>query len=277
MKKRVITSIVGLVVFVPLLVFSHTYAGTLLMQVLGVLSVYELARATGLLKRLQLSLPLFAVAAGLPFLIYFEETREDFYKYGSIIFFLTAFWVLSCAVFSKGKIHVEDVSVLFVMCFYALISFNSIYLLRFEHEGRFLFILPFCVSWITDIFAYFTGKLFGKHKLIPDVSPKKTVEGAVGGLLFAVLFMVLYGLFVGMFTSAEPNYFPLVIAGVVMSVASMAGDLIASLVKRHYKIKDYGWILPGHGGILDRFDSVLASAALLIFLYDLPLGFQLFA
>lgn len=276
MKTRVITSVVGFAVLLPLLIFSHTYAGAFLMQLLGILSVCELASATGLLKKWWMSAPLLLAALGLPLLIFFEGQREKFFEYGAIIFFIIAFYMLSVSVFSKGKIRLGDCAILFTMCFYTLISFNSIYLLRFEHEGKFLFILPFCVSWITDIFAYFSGRLLGKHKLIPDVSPKKTVEGAAGGLLFAVVFMVLYGLFVGLFTSAEPKYLPLIIAGILMSVASMAGDLIASLVKRHYGIKDYGKILPGHGGILDRFDSVLAAAPLLIILYDLPFGFQLF-
>lgn len=276
MKTRVITSVVGLAIFIPLLIFSHTYAGAFLMQILGFFSVYELAHATGLLRKPAFTAPLFLLALGLPLLVFFKTTRGHFFEYSAIGLFLAVFYMLTATVFSKGRIKPEDCAILFAMCFYTLLSFNSIYLLRFEHEGRFLYILPFCVAWVTDIFAYFSGRMFGKHKLIPDVSPNKTVEGAMGGLLFAVIFMVLYGLFVGLFTSAEPKYLPLIVAGILMSAASMAGDLIASRIKRHYGIKDYGKILPGHGGILDRFDSVLAAAPLLIILYDLPFGFQLF-
>ena len=92
----------------------------------------------------------------------------------------------------------------------------------------------------------------------------------------AVLLTVLYGFLVSLFSNVKANYPALIIAAVLMSLFSIVGDLVASLVKRHYQIKDFGWLLPGHGGVLDRFDSVLASAAILIILYDLPLSFRLF-
>ena len=276
MKTRVITALVGLCVFLPLLIFSHTYAGCFLAQLLCVLSVYELTGATGLRKKWHLSLPLYLPAVGLPLLIYFEKTREHFFEYGALIFALTAFYILTCAVFSRGKIKPTDASVLFTMLFYSFIGFNGIYFLRHQQKGGYLVLLLFLVPWATDIFAYFSGRLFGKHKLIPDVSPKKTVEGAVGGFVMATVITVLYGLFVGLFTSVTPNYLFLILAGVLMSLFSMVGDLVASLVKRHYGIKDYSRLLPGHGGVLDRFDSNLAAAYILIILYELPIGFSLF-
>lgn len=275
MKTRIITSIIGLIVIIPFFVFFHTYAGTALMQILGILSIYELSSAVNMKTKFVSTVPLYLAAAGIPLLIFFESTREDFFKYCAMIFFVIAVYMLTAAVFSKGKIKVDDTAVLFTMCFYAVISFNSIYSLRHESKGEFLYLLPFCASWMTDIFAYFSGRLFGRHKLIPDVSPKKTVEGAIGGFLISVLSTVLYGFLVGCFSDAKPQYLFLIIAGALMSAASMAGDLIASLVKRHYGVKDYGWILPGHGGVLDRFDSVLAAAPVLFILYELP-GFSLF-
>ena len=271
-----ITGIVAFALFLPLLIFSHTYAGALMAQIFGVLSVYELLRTTGLLKKWFVGIPMFLLGAGLPLLIYFPQTRGEFYRYFAIGFFLAALIILTIAVFSKGAIKIDDCAIFFVMCFYAMISFDAIYLLRFEQNGVFLFLMPFGVSWFTDIFAYFSGRLFGRHKLIPDVSPKKTVEGAIGGFVCAVGLTMLYGLIVDLCTAVRPNYLLLLLAGALMSLVSMAGDLIASLVKRHYGVKDYGFILPGHGGVLDRCDSVLASAALLIILHDLPLGFQLF-
>lgn len=277
MKKRLITSIIGLVVFLPLLIFSHTYAGALLAQLFGLFAVYELCGTAKFLKKFELSVPLFLVGVGVPLLTFFESTRNDFFRYFLIIFFLVALWMLAVAVFSKGRVKLEDVAIVFVMCFYAIFSFNAIYQLRFAEKGEYIFFLPFMVSWLTDIFAYFSGRLFGKHKLIPDVSPKKTVEGAIGGFLIAVLLTMLYGLLVSLFSQTKANYPALLIAAVLMSLFSMVGDLVASLVKRHYNVKDFGWLLPGHGGVLDRFDSVLASAAILIILYNLPFGFSLFA
>ena len=275
MKTRVITAVVLSLVIIPFLIFFHTPAGAVLMAVLGVLSVYELSSVSGLKEHWPLLIPFYLAAVGVPLLVTFEETRADFFKYIAILFFVLAVYLLSAAVFSRGKLKVDDASVFFTTCFYALISFNSIYLLRHEEQGAYLFLLPFLTSWITDIFAYFAGRLFGRHKLIPDVSPKKTVEGAIGGLIFAVIFTMLYGLVVGLIGNLHPNFLLFAAAGALMSVVSMAGDLIASLVKRHYGAKDYGWILPGHGGILDRFDSVLAAAAFLTILHQLPISFDL--
>jgi phosphatidate cytidylyltransferase len=121
---------------------------------------------------------------------------------------------------------------------------------------------------MTDIFAYFTGRFLGKHKLIPAVSPKKTVEGAIGGIVFCVGSVALYGFILERFfiSGRNANYVVLAISAVFMSVVSQVGDLIMSVIKRHYGIKDYGKLLPGHGGILDRFDSVMAVSIMLAFI-----------
>ena len=109
---------------------------------------------------------------------------------------------------------------------------------------------------------------FGKHKLIPDVSPKKTVEGSIGGIVFCALGYIIYGLLVSKFFEVEMNIIALAVFGVLVSVISQVGDLAASLIKREYGVKDYGRLFPGHGGVLDRFDSVIAVAsALMVLVY----------
>ncbi|MBR7181275.1 MAG: phosphatidate cytidylyltransferase [Clostridia bacterium] len=123
---------------------------------------------------------------------------------------------------------------------------------------------PFVGSWVTDIFAYFTGRLFGKHKLLPEVSPKKTVEGAIGGAVFCALGVMLYGLVANLAFDLQPNYLLLAIVGLMISVVSQIGDLVLSAVKREFGVKDFGWMLPGHGGLLDRFDSSMAVTVLLM-------------
>ena len=277
MKTRVLTGAVIFIVIIPFFIFFQTFAGAAFMMILGALSVYEISSVSGLKEKWPLLIPFYLAAVGVPLLAFFEATRPDFFKLCAIAFFLLAMYILTAAVFSKGKLKVDDAAIFFTMCFYVLVSFNSILMLRHERDGVCLFLLPFYVSWATDIFAYFSGRLFGRHKLIPDVSPKKTVEGAIGGLVVAVAAMFLYGFVVGKISGLRPNYLLLAASGALMSIASMAGDLIASLVKRHYGAKDYGWLLPGHGGILDRFDSVLAAAPMLIILHQLPIGFNLFA
>jgi phosphatidate cytidylyltransferase len=128
--------------------------------------------------------------------------------------------------------------------------------------------LPFLASWITDTFALITGMLFGKHKLLPSVSPKKTVEGAIGGSLFCMLFFVLYAFLLNRFFDFEiRSYLLIAICGLVCSFVAIVGDLVFSAVKRASGIKDFGKLMPGHGGILDRFDSLVSiSIVLLMFI-----------
>lgn len=125
------------------------------------------------------------------------------------------------------------------------------------------------VAMLTDVFAYFTGVKFGKHKLAPKISPKKTIEGSIGGTFFGVLLGTVFGLVFNLFDVDGLNVYImwLILIGITVSVSAQIGDLIASKLKRDHNIKDFSNLLPGHGGILDRFDSTLfASMLLMIFL-----------
>ena len=133
-----------------------------------------------------------------------------------------------------------------------------VYIRDFGETGKYIYFLIFIGAWITDIFAYFVGVFFGKHKLIEDVSPKKTIEGSIGGIVFCALGYLTMGLIVDKFFGCNANYLFLAVSGVIMSVISQIGDLIMSVIKRHYGIKDFGKLFPGHGGMLDRIDSILA-------------------
>ena len=127
-------------------------------------------------------------------------------------------------------------------------------------NGSWLVLLPLVAAWGSDTCALFAGMLFGKHKLAPVVSPKKTVEGAVGGVLGATLLMVLVVLLYNKFTQIDIPIWAAVLLGAVGAVIGQLGDLTFSVIKRHTGIKDYGHIFPGHGGVLDRFDSVVFVA-----------------
>ncbi len=173
----------------------------------------------------------------------------------------TLLYIFAVAVFQNEKISVTDAGLIASSSLYIMAAFSSVIYIRDTFKaGQFMFLLCICAAFATDIFAYFTGYLFGKHKLIPTVSPKKTIEGAIGGVVFCVLIFVLFGFLVGAFTDYSANYLVLVIGGVLISAVSQIGDLIMSLIKRKYGIKDYGKIFPGHGGVLDRCDSILAIA-----------------
>ena len=161
-------------------------------------------------------------------------------------------------IWSHGKIKFNDSMTIFVITAYIVGGLNSILFVRdFEDVGQYLYLLIFFGAWMTDIFAYFSGYLFGKHKLIPDVSPKKTVEGSIGGIIGCILTFVIYGLIIDIAFDRTANLLFLAIMGFIVSVISQIGDLLMSVIKRHYGVKDYGRIFPGHGGMLDRLDSVI--------------------
>lgn len=277
MKTRIITAVVALCLFLPFLYFSDTMAFLVLIQLLAFVSTYEILRCVGLDKRVGISIPCYLVSIIVPYLCrYHEDLVLGKMAYFFLIFFVMAFYLLSAGVFYRGKVDITSIGTLIAMEFYVVFAVSAIVLLRDIPFGKYVYLLVFISSWVTDTGAYFVGKTLGRHKLIPEVSPKKTVEGAIGGFVIGVIGLVVYGAVIGATTKAVPQYLYLAIAGGVMSLVSMLGDLIASLLKRHFGIKDYGWILPGHGGVLDRFDSVFATAPFLFFLYYFIPDFALF-
>ena len=153
------------------------------------------------------------------------------------------------------KIRVEDMMVTLLGFIYVPVFLSHANLM--SKMGSIYVWLVFIFAWVSDSSAYFAGFFFGKHKLIPEISPKKTVEGAIGGVFGTVIFTVAFAMF---FNEPSPMYFvPLAIVG---SIVSQLGDLFASAIKRELNIKDYGNLIPGHGGVLDRFDSILFTAPL---------------
>ena len=174
-------------------------------------------------------------------------------------------------VFSRGKIDYEVSAASFMGIFYTSFAFACLVWLR-ATTGPYRYLLVFIGPWVSDTFAYLTGRAIGRHKLIPEVSPKKTVEGAVGGIVFAALAFVLYGWIIKRFFAPSIDVNPLFMAlsGVIVAVVSQIGDLAMSVIKRRYGIKDYGNLFPGHGGVLDRFDSVLLTAPVVVMLSQIP-------
>ncbi|GAA0078049.1 phosphatidate cytidylyltransferase [Clostridium sp. CTA-5] len=157
-----------------------------------------------------------------------------------------------------------DVSLTLLGFIYAGILFSFVYLVNTKPNGEFLVWLIFIGSWMTDTSAYYAGRFFGKNKLCPKVSPKKTIEGSIGGLLGSILFCGIFGFIVNNYQFIMPLYHYLII-GALCGVFSQFGDLVASSIKRYVGIKDYSNLIPGHGGILDRFDSILFSATVLFY------------
>ncbi len=141
--------------------------------------------------------------------------------------------------------------------------FSALVRILCMESGRYYIFIPFAAAFLSDIGAYFVGSFMGKHKLCPVISPKKTVEGLFGGIIMAVLGMIGYGLILQFGFDMSVNYLYVVIYGLFGSLCGVFGDLSFSVIKRQTGIKDYGDLFPGHGGILDRFDSVIVVAPLI--------------
>ncbi len=270
MLTRIITGIVAFLILIPFIIFSDTLAFPIGMALAAVISVWEALHCVGLHKNIWLLIPYGAVAIATPISIRLWGVDETLMAAVAAVFILMLYTYAVC-VFARGKLDVSAVSTAFMTALYSIAGYASlIYLHDFHEGGRFLYLLAFIGAWVTDIFAYFSGFLFGKHKLIPEISPKKTVEGSIGGMLFCVLafiaFTYCYNMrFWGLLPegSATLPYWMMAIVGLVVSVVSQIGDLSMSALKRHYGIKDFGKIFPGHGGMLDRFDSVVAVSIVL--------------
>ena len=266
MKQRIITAVIAFFVLLPVLIFSDTFIFPLGLAVCAVLSVWEMFACVGLKNAWLFTAPMYVLGAAFPFLIRYLPDRDLLAPIAicaAVVWTLYAFTVL---IFSHGKYPLEAVFVASFSLFYIFIGFNAILFIHdCEPGGKYLYYICFLGAWITDIFAYFCGRAFGKHKLIPDVSPKKTVEGSVGGTVFCILVMVIFGFVVEKLVSEiSANLLIFAVAGVLIAVVSQIGDLSMSVIKRKYGVKDYGFIFPGHGGVLDRFDSVIAVSALLM-------------
>lgn len=190
----------------------------------------------------------------------------NFFRNIFVLFFTYMFTILSVAVFMIKSYPVADAAFEIVMTLYISYGFSSLVLLRDMPYGEYVYLIAFIIPWMSDAGAYFIGCNLGKHKLNPAVSPKKTIEGATGGILVGTVSVLIYGFIVERIFALRPQYGWLAFAGFVISVLSQCGDLVASLIKRHYNVKDYGYIFPGHGGVLDRFDSVIAAAPFLYIL-----------
>ena len=271
MKTRTITSVFILLVTVPIILLSKYIIYPIALSALAVMATYEILRALGVEKNWYLSIPAYILAGVFPFASYFVTDQSSFTYLLTIaaLIYIYMIYIMGVSVFSKGQTSFKTISEVLLSVNYVVVSFTSLSMIRYidKEIGLYKLILVFIVSWVCDAMAYVVGSLFGKHKLIPEISPKKTVEGAIGGIVSAVAAFMLYGLILDLaIPSIEVNYIVLAVFGLVLAVVSQLGDLIASLIKREHNIKDYGNLLPGHGGIMDRFDSIMAVSTILLIL-----------
>ncbi len=258
MKTRIISALVGTVLLLAVLFCPWVWVFALVVAAAAGLATYELLHNTGIVKSQWMlwGSVVFATVAtmSMSVLIPVENALVLLALYA--LFALIMFFVFRKSFVWKG----------FGLTLYATVGFSAMGVLRsFPMMGLFYVMLPMVIAWMSDTGAYFTGVFFGKHKMAPVISPKKTWEGFFGGWVISVGLTVVYGVICN--AVAGSQVFDLLILAVVAAVLaplSVVGDLLASLIKRRTGIKDYGNIMPGHGGVMDRFDSVVFIAPLLV-------------
>lgn len=260
MKQRVISAIVAIIIVVPIVLYGGIpfYLGA---SVLGLIGFYEMLKA----RKTERDIPnIMKIVCMFAFIIIMMDNwgnKVFVFNSNDKLILSILLTVIPIVFFNKKKSYdINDALFMLGTIMFLGISFNHLVNIRVGSLYNFIYLV--LITTMTDTFAYFTGRLIGKHKMCPSVSPNKTWEGFVGGLVFGTIISVVFYVCAFDFTG---SVFLLVLVSMLLSVVGQLGDLVFSSIKRHYKIKDYGNIMPGHGGVLDRLDSLLF--VILVFTY----------
>lgn len=261
-KTRLLSGIL-LVVIAFFTIMTGNYVLLLTLLCVSLIGMRELYNAMGIHKE---RMDLLELAGYLGAALYYGMLLLDFEKYGMMAVIASLILLMFVYVFTYPKYQAQEIMSAFFGLVYVAVMLSFILLTRNLENGKILVWLIFFCSWGCDTCAYCVGMLIGKHKMAPVLSPKKSVEGAVGGVAGAAALGAVYAALTG-----EPAVEYAVICA-VGALISMVGDLAASAIKRNRNIKDYGKLIPGHGGILDRFDSVIFTAPVIYYMAKLILG-----
>ena len=256
MKTRVITAVVALIVFLPLLFLGGDYF-KFTTYALGVRAMYEIVRMT--FKETNIVILTLSSIVGA--LLFLHKDISNLVQYALVYLILIA--MLATIVYTGHKIKIVEIGAIIFVTAYIFVGFYCLFMLRNFSLSHVAYLL--LTIWFTDSFAYFGGMKFGKNKLSPKISPNKSIEGSVIGSLSSIVIAVLFF----NTTSIFSNLLIAIIVTLIVSVIGQFGDLIESAYKREYQVKDSSNLLPGHGGIFDRFDSVILSAPCLIILLNI--------
>ena len=265
MKKRVISAIIGLIIIVPLLIIGGTlfYVGAI---IIGSIGFYELIKLRDNFNKIPFFVKGISYISFLLILLSNLENDTINYLINFKIISVIIFLILLPLIFyhDTKKYNINDALFLVGVVFFLGLSFNFLITIRNYDLNYLIFLL--LITIVTDTFAYLTGSLIGKHKMIPDISPKKTWEGFVGGTFMGVFVSFIF--YASAFNYGG-NIFILISIILLLTVSGQLGDLVFSSIKRFYEVKDFGNIMPGHGGVLDRLDSIL----FVIFAFSFVMGY----
>ncbi len=260
MKTRIISAVVGLVLLAVVFCLFETAVLDIAIAALSAIAVYEMVNAVGLSKDKVFALVCAAFGA-----FFSSSYYQALGSLTSFVEFGFALVLLLYVLRNHKDIKATDIAFTFMFTVILPRAFSVI--LLFRNQGApisyFLVAMSLAVAWLNDTCAYFSGVFLGKHKLCPEISPKKTVEGAIGGVLGDIILCCIIAFAFSSYTGITINWLNLIIFLPIGAVLGILGDLCASIIKRQVGIKDYGNIMPGHGGVMDRFDSWVFIAPVL--------------
>ncbi len=273
MVTRILVAVVLAPLFFVVLFFLDPIYLAVLMAAICAMASFELLRATGVAHHNGMYIFTAMTAAAIPL--------GFWTKWGSVVLQVSALALMSALFFIAIRLYDRECAIRFddiLVCFFAGLMIpmflSALVLLKKMEHGRYLVLLPVICAFLTDAGAYFAGVFLGRHRGITRVSPNKSLEGYVGGILSGAAFMLLYGWILIQFTQIQVSLPIMALYGLLGSAITELGDLAFSLIKRQYGIKDYGNLLPGHGGMIDRFDSMTFAAPLLLLLVQLLPAFR---
>ena len=259
MKQRVLSAIVALIIVIPIIIIG-SYAYYVAVGILSIIGYYEILKVRQREKKIDLSVRVVTLISYL--CIVLSSWNKTDFNIDYRLFLLNLFvCYLPLIVFNTKDYDAEDALVLFAITTFLGIAFNYLIVVRNLDILYLLYVL--LATFMSDTFAHFFGTKIGKHKLAPQISPNKTVEGMIGGIVFGTF---ISGMFFLTFINNSAHITLLFITSFVLSIIAEFGDLVFSSIKRKYGVKDYGNIMPGHGGVLDRLDSLFFALLAFSFL-----------
>ena len=271
LKNRLIVAAICVPVLLYIMVFLPAYILTAVVSIICAISSYELQHSIGGKVNERIAIYATFSAVLIPIGTYFDIGALVMQ---AVILLLMSLMFIEAIIAYQKKRPVTFSHILLTLFGGAVIPYllSSLISLKNMPDGSIFVLLPFVSAFVTDGGAYFAGKLLGKRKAFPLISPNKTIEGCIGGLVAGIAAMFIYGIIVVYVTLYDINFWALILYGLVGGILTELGDVAFSLIKREYKIKDFGHLLPGHGGILDRFDSMVFTApAILLLVTVVPL------
>ncbi len=261
MKTRIISGVLGAVIAVLIFLYGNISL-SVAVSALILIALFEFHRATGIAQKNKalffISL-LYGVCISLLVSFYYSL------KYCNEVNIIYVIVLLCYMVLKHDDVKFSSIGISALGTLYITIFLSHIIMIRHINHGKIYIWLVFLIAWGTDTFAYFCGKAFGRHKLIPKVSPKKTVEGSVGGIIGAAVVTAIFCRVCANVIGLNGSILKAAVLAALASVLSQFGDLCASCIKREHNVKDFGNLIPGHGGVLDRFDSVLIIAPIIYY------------